>query len=372
MICGRKTILYRYGTERNNQMIETILKNALAQGASDLFILPGAPIQMKIKGQMQALDDRRIMPQESWQLIQEIYEHSSRPIDTLTGTGDDFSFSLPQTGRFRCNAYRQRNSFASVIRIIPFGLPDFRQMHIPEQVIDLSTAKSGMILVTGPAGSGKSTTLACMIEAINTSRPGHIITLEDPIEFIYSHKKCLVSQREIEPDTRDYATALRAALRQTPDTILLGEMRDFSTIQTAVTAAETGQLILSTLHTLGAAKTIDRIIDSFPYGSREQIRVQLSMVLKAVVSQQLVPSEDGTLIPVFEIMIVTPAIANLIREGKIHQIDNVIYSNRASGMRTMDGSLLDLYQQGIISKETAIAYAQDKTMMTRRMSAERV
>ena len=235
------------------------------------------------------------------------------------------------------------------------------------RIMDLYRQQNGMILVTGPAGSGKTTTLACLIDRINQERSGHIITIEDPIEYIHSHGKCLVSQREIELDTESYASALRAALRQTPDVILLGEMRDFETIQTAMTAAETGELLLSTLHTVGAAKTIDRIVDVFPAGQQAQVRVQLSMVLRAVVSQRLLPMIGGGLAPVFEIMIVNPAIQNMIREGKVHQMDNVIYSGGEAGMRTMDSDILKLYQEQKITKETALTYAVNREMMERKL-----
>lgn len=348
--------------------IEQILKESMEKNGSDLFLVPGSEIQIKIKGKMEPIGQEKIMSDQSFELLKQIYAHCQRSMDPLIQNGDDdFSFSYPQIGRFRCNAYKQRNSYAAVIRMVPFGLPDASKMNIPDNVIHLADMKNGMILVTGPAGSGKSTTLACMIDRINQTKSGHIITLEDPIEFVHSHKKCLVSQREIHLDTYDYATALRAALRQTPNTILLGEMRDFDTIQTALTAAETGQLLLSTLHTLGAAKTIDRIIDTFPANQQAQIRVQLSMVLRAVVSQQLLPAQDGSLIPVFEVMIVTPAIANLIREGKIHQIDNAIFSSQDSGMQTMDGALATLVNEGKVAKEIALAYAQDKTMFERKL-----
>lgn len=353
--------------------IEEILEDSLQKGGSDLFIVPGAPIHVKVKGRMEPFGSQPVMPAQSLELISQIYENASRSQETLKQTGDDdFSFSIRNVGRFRCNAYKQRNSYAAVIRIVPFGLPDPKQMRIPQTVIDLARTKNGMILVTGPAGSGKSTTLACLIDEINRTKTGHIITLEDPIEFIHPHKNCLISQREISLDTQDYVSALRAALRQTPNTILLGEMRDFDTIQTALTAAETGQLLLSTLHTLGAAKTIDRIIDTFPANQQAQIRVQLSMVLKAVVSQQLVPGIDGTLVPAFEVMIVTPAIANLIREGKIHQIDNVIFSSQEGGMQTMDNALLALFNAGRITRDSAIAYAQDKTTLSRKLKEKKL
>ena len=348
--------------------VHEILKTGMDMGGSDIFVLPGSPVSLKRGGEIFPITSDRIMPDSSEELIRQIYQLAGRNIEALLEDGDDdFSFSVKGAGRFRCNAYKQRGSLAAVLRIVTFGLPDSERMHIPQAVTDLYRQKNGMILVTGPAGSGKTTTLACLIDRINQKRSGHIITIEDPIEYIHSHQKCLVSQREIDLDTENYATALRAALRQTPDVILLGEMRDFETIQTALTAAETGQLLLSTLHTVGAAKTIDRIVDVFPAGQQAQVRVQLSMVLRAVVSQRLLPVVDGGLEPVFEIMIVTPAIQNMIREGKIHQMDNVIYSGGDLGMRTMDSDILRLYKAGRITKETAVTYAVNPDILGRKL-----
>lgn len=349
--------------------IQEILKKGLDMGGSDIFLIPGSPVSLKQDGEIFPITEERIMPDASRELLQQIYELGGRSMEELLRKGDDdFSFSVQGAGRFRCNAYKQRSSLAAVLRIVTFGLPDSDEMNIPQAVMELYQQRSGMILVTGPAGSGKTTTLACLIDKINRERSGHIITIEDPIEYIHSHRKCLVSQREIELDTENYATALRAALRQTPDVILLGEMRDFETIQTAMTAAETGQLLLSTLHTVGAAKTIDRIVDVFPAGQQAQVRVQLSMVLRAVVSQRLVPLIGGGLAPVFEIMIVNPAIQNMIREGKVHQMDNVIYSGGDVGMQTMDGDIQRLFKEGKITRDTALTYAVNREMMERKLS----
>ncbi len=251
--------------------------------------------------------------------------------------------------------------------MISFSLPDAKEQGIPQQIIDFADFSKGLVLVTGPAGSGKSTTLACVIDHINQTRHEHIITLEDPLEFLHRHNKSIVSQREISVDTVSYVTALRASLRQSPDVILLGEMRDFETIQVAMTAAETGHLIFSTLHTIGAANTIDRIIDVFPPNQQRQIAVQLSMVLQAVISQQLVPTIDGHQVPAFEIMTVTPAIRNMIRDNKIPQIDGMIYSSATPELVSMDASLLKLYKDGTISKDTALTYATNPEMLKRRL-----
>ena len=260
--------------------------------------------------------------------------------------------------RFRVSTYKQRGSLAAVVRIITFNLPNPAEIGIPESVMNLSNYTNGLVLVTGPAGSGKSTTLACLIDRINQTREDHIITLEDPLEYLHRHQKSIVSQREINTDTQSYVGALRAALRQSPDVILLGEMRD----------SETGHLVISTLHTLGASKSIDRIIDVFPPSQQHQIAVQLSMVLKAVVSQQLIPSTSGTLIPAFEMMTVNTAIQNLIRDNKLHQVDGLIYSAPAGGeMFSMDASLLQLYKAGRIDRETALARATNPDMLAKRL-----
>ena len=280
---------------------------------------------------------------------------------------DDFSFALPSLSRFRANVFRQRGSLAAIIRIITFELPDYEKLRIPRTIIDVAKLTKGMVLVTGPAGSGKSTTLACIINEINRTRNAHVITLEDPIEYLHRHDKSVVSQREIGTDTESYVTGLRAALRQAPDVILLGEMRDYETIRTAMTAAETGHLVISTLHTIGAANTIDRIIDSFPPEQQQQIRVQISMVMEGVISQQLLPALDGGVQPAFEIMFFNNAIRNLIRESKIHQIDNVIATSQKEGMVSMDTSLIQMYQKGIISRETAINRSNNSELMEKKI-----
>jgi len=350
--------------------IGEILNMAIQTGGSDVFIIPGSRVCIKSSGAVQPmLQEAVLKPDDTRRLIKQVYDLDGREMERLLEHGDDdFSFSVSGVGRFRCNAYKQRNSLAMVLRIVTLSLPDPKSMHIPKEVLDLSSVKKGLVLVTGPAASGKSTTLACVIDRINTSRHGHIITIEDPIEFIHPHKQSVVSQREIEHDTDSYKSALRAALRQAPDVILLGEMRDFETIQTALTAAETGQLVLSTLHTVGAAKTIDRIIDVFPANQQQQIRVQLSMVLRAVVSQQLLPTLDGSLEPAFEIMLANSAIQNMIRDGKAHQMDNVIFSGSADGMRSMDADIYRLFEAGRISAETARLYAANQEMMQKKLS----
>ena len=353
--------------------ITAILESAVKQSASDIFIISNLPVSFKIDGVVTPQGGQRLTPDDTEQMLRTIYGlQKNRSYESFLEQGDDdFSFSLSGVGRFRVNAYRQRNTLAAVIRTVLFTLPDPKELGIPPQVIDIARKGKGLALVTGVAGCGKSTTLACIIDAINASRSCHIITLEDPVEFIHRHNRAIVSQREIFSDTASYVTALRAALRQSPDVILLGEMRDYETINIAMTAAETGQLVLSSLHTIGAAKTIDRIIDVFPALQQRQIRVQLSLVLQTVVSQQLLPSVDGGLVPAFEIMNVTPAIRNMIREEKVHQIDGAIMSGQQDGMVTMDASILGLYRAGRISAETALNYSTQYDDMARRIQGLR-
>ncbi|MDD3796275.1 MAG: PilT/PilU family type 4a pilus ATPase, partial [Lachnospiraceae bacterium] len=284
--------------------IQEVLKKMTELGASDIFLIAGRPISYKLNQKIGIYGDQRLTPPILDVYIKEIYELARRSgADRLYVTGDDdFSFAIIGYARFRVSTFKQRGSLAAVIRVIAFHLPNAFELGIPDSIIHMGDYGKGLVLVTGAAGSGKSTTLACIIDYINHNKEEHIITLEDPLEFLHSHDKCIVTQREINSDTESYITALRAAMRQSPDVILLGEMRDYETIQVAMTAAETGHLIFSTLHTMGAANTIDRIIDVFPANQQRQISVQLSMVLQAVISQQLVPGVDGGLIPVFEIM----------------------------------------------------------------------
>ena len=342
------------------------LKYAVEHEASDMLIVAGGPVYAKVDGHMCPVNDERLLPPQTEEVVKQIYETAKRPMELFMKThDDDFSFSLPGLARFRVNAFRQRGSMAAVIRIVSFEIPDWQKMGIPQQVIDLAEVDHGMILVTGTAGSGKSTTQACIIDQINRTKDYHIITLEDPIEYLHRNKKSIVSQREIAIDTADYLAALRACLRQAPDVILLGEMRDAETIRTAMTAAETGHTLIATLHTKGAVNTIDRIVDSFPSTQQMQIRVQLAEVLRTVVSQQLLPDVNGGLVPAYEIMHMTGAIRSLIRDNKGHQIDNAIAAGARDGMISMDQSILALYREGKISKETALEYADNPEQLRR-------
>lgn len=348
--------------------VTEFLKRAVEDAASDLFILAGSPVIEKKDRHIVPLMDRHALPEETKQLIAEIYTMANREMENYEKTGDDdFSFAIAGLARFRVNAYRQRGSFAAVIRVVAFEIPDWKELHISEEIMKLSKLTDGLLLVTGTAGSGKSTTQACLIDRINETRESHIVTLEDPIEYLHTHKKSIISQREISIDTEDYISALRACLRQAPDVILMGEMRDAKTIRTAMTAAETGHLVIATLHTKGAVNTIDRILDSFPSEQQGQVRVQLSMVLRTVVSQQLVPSVDGSLIPAFEIMHADYAIRNMIRDNKSHQITNAMIAGGDDGMITMDQYLLGLYEQKRISIDTLLDYCDNPETIKKRI-----
>lgn len=349
-------------------IISEILKTVVQKNASDLFIIVGTPIAYKAEGRMVSIDDNPLKPDDTLTIMQDIYQIARRPMEHLNECGDDdFSFSVAGVSRFRTSVYRQRGTLAAVIRIVRFDLPKPADIGLPDAVLKLADKTKGMVLITGPAGSGKSTTLACMIDRINHTRSAHVITLEDPLEYLHSHNKSIVSQREVHLDTDSYVSALRASLRQAPDVILLGEMRDHETMGVAMTAAETGHLLLSTLHTVGAANSVDRIIDAFPPTQQQQIRVQLAQVLQAVVSQQLIPAVDGGVVPAFEIMIVNTAIRNMIRESKTHQMETVMYSSANEGMLTMDSSLLQLYQSGKITKKDALLYSLNPDTLMRRL-----
>lgn len=346
-----------------------VLSAAVERGASDILIITGLPVSYKIGEHISPVNDEKLLPADTERLVKELYDYDNRDFysNVVANGEDDFSVSLPQLSRFRVNAFKQRGSYSAVIRVVRFDLPDRRKIGIPDTVMEFAQRKKGLVLVTGPAGSGKSTTLACLIDSINSSRNTHIITIEDPIEFLHRHNKSVVTQRELNVDTKSYDAALRAALRQAPDVILLGEMRDYDTIRAAITAAETGHLVISTLHTIGAANTIDRIIDAFPPTQQQQIRLQLSMVLQGVVSQQLVPLIGGGIAPAFEILVVNNAVRNMIRESKAHQIESVIYAGRDEGMVTMDNWLFDMYSKKRITADDCMLFCVNSDQMAKRL-----
>lgn len=350
------------------ESIRTYLQQVVDEKASDLFVIAGKELSMKQDGRIEPIRPDRITQEQSKQLVEELYDLAKRAPDHYLKAGDDdFSVSVPGLARFRINAYRQRGSMAAVIRVVSFGIPDWHGMCIPEEVMKIAQMARGLVLVTGPAGGGKSTTLACIVNEVNRTRNAHIITIEDPIEYLHRNQKSIVSQRELSMDTESYVTALRASLRQAPDVILLGEMRDLDTIQTAMTAAETGHLVISTLHTVGAVNTIDRIIDVFPPAQQQQIRIQLAQVLKTVVSQQLLPTINGGLTPAFEIMHLNSAVRTMVRDSRIHQIDSVIQTSAAEGMIAMDDSILRLYKAGRITAETALHSAMATEQLQKKM-----
>lgn len=348
--------------------MEELLKKAKQMGASDLHITVGVPPILRINGDLRYLDLDKMLPDKTSEIVNSIMTEKQKIYFEKHGELD-FSFSISTVGRFRVNAFKQRGSVAAAFRLVDSVIPDPDKIGLPFSVKQLYNKKRGLILVTGPTGSGKSTTLASLIGEINKNRSSHIITLEDPIEYLHSHNKSIVNQREMGLDSQGYAQALRAVLRQDPDVILVGEMRDLETISIAITAAETGHLVLSTLHTIGAVSTIDRIIDVFPPHQQQQIRIQLSGVLQAVVSQQLIPTKDNMgRVAAFEVLHINQAVKNLIREQKSHQILSVMQTNKKIGMQTMEDAILDLLRMDIITKEDALSFSTDIAGMERRLN----
>lgn len=350
------------------ETIQTYLQRAVDDNSSDLFIIAGQAVSVQKGGEVLPLESQKLTPEDSNALILELYRLAGRSeYQLMAEKDDDFSLSVAGLARFRVNAYRQRGSRAAVIRIVKFGIPDWRQMNIPEDVMKVAEITRGLVLLTGPAGCGKSTTLACIVDAINRTRSAHIITIENPIEYLHQNKKSVVSQRELEVDTDNSLAALRSSLRQSPRVIAIEEMRDLDTIETLLSAAETGRLVISTMYTMGAAGTIDRIIDSFPPSKQQMVRVQLSQVLQAVISQQLLPSTDGGQVPAFEVMHLNNSVRGMIREGRTSQIDTVLQSLPVDGMTGMDESLLRLCKNGQITKETALYAAVNADQLQKKI-----
>lgn len=346
--------------------INTILTQAVEKKCSDIHITVGLPPMVRIDGQLVPLEEYEKMSTEdtralTYSIVQG--DHQTK-LENLGET--DFSYSIPSVGRFRVNAFKQRGSCSLVMRVLASTIPSIDSLGLPKVFKELALKPRGLILVTGPTGSGKSTTLASMIDYINHNRRGHILTLEDPIEYLHKHSRCIVNQREIGDDSHSFSSALRAALREDPDVILVGEMRDLETISIAVSAAETGHLVLSTLHTSGAAQTVDRIIDMFPSNQQQQIRVQLASVLQGVISQQLlrVMGSKGR-VAAFEILLFSDAVRNTIREGKTHQIPSLMQTSLGLGMQSMDYSLAQLVRNRLITLQDAMSYCSDAEMLRR-------
>lgn len=341
-----------------------LLNKTKEMNASDLHLTVGLAPTIRCNGKLIQLGIDKLSSNDLERFSREILQEK---YDEYIEIGEfDTSYSVEGVGRFRINVFKEKNNDAIAIRVIAIKIPTLNELNHPEVLKSIINKKRGLILVTGPTGSGKSTTLAAMINEINNTREEHIITLEDPIEYLHNHNKCIINQREIGRDSKSYNKALKAVLREDPDVILVGEMRDLETISIAITAAETGHLVFSTLHTIGAAKTIERIIDVFPPHQQQQIKIQLASVLKAVVSQQLVETIDGNgRVPSMEIMVTTPGIQNLIREGKTQQIESAVQTGNKYGMRTMDMSLAELCKRGVISQDTAMTYAVDGETLKR-------
>lgn len=339
--------------------IDDLLRDACEKGSSDLHLTVGLPPVVRVDGSLQHLNYTPLTPNDTQRLIYDIL--TTDQIQWFEKTRElDFSYGVAGVGRFRVNVYRQRGSCGAALRAIPDRIPTFEQLGLPPVIAELTRKHSGLILVTGPTGSGKSTTIACMIDAINSERPVHIMTIEDPIEYLHRHNRAMVNQRELNTDTDSFENALRAVLREDPDVILVGEMRDLETIAAALTLAETGHLVFGTLHTRNAPQTVDRVIDVFPPHQQDQIKVQLSNTLEAVIAQQLCPRIGGGRVAAIEIMIATSAVRNLIREGKTYQIYSALETGAQFGMQTMDKVLADLCKAGKITNEEGLARAIDR------------
>ena len=345
--------------------IDDLLELVVGKAGSDLHLAVGVPPVIRVDGELLATSYSVVTPKDSQRMIYDIL--TDEQIQKFENTFElDFSYQLQKVSRFRCNIFRERGTVAGAFRVIPAEIPTIEGLELPAVLGELSERPRGLVLVTGPTGCGKSTTLAAMIGQINRERSVHIITIEDPIEYLHRHDKSIINQRELGEDTKDFSVALRSALREDPDVLLVGEMRDLETMELAIRAAETGHLVFSTVHTINAAQTVDRIVDVFPPNQQEQIRVMLSNNLEAVISQQLLPRARETgRVAVVEVMIASPAIRNLIREAKAHQITSMIQTSGQLGMQTMDQALKDIYVRGVITYEDAMSRAMNPEELKR-------
>lgn len=349
--------------------IDEYLHFAVENKAADIFFQVGSPTHMKIGGAVQPVEEDIMEEEDMLEIFENIYRRAERDMSTFRSTGDDdFSFFVEDLARFRVNVYKAQGTYGSVIRVLTKQIPNFREQHIPDVIMDVANYKSGLILVSGVAGSGKSTTQACIINRINETRGGHIITLEDPIEYVHENKKCLITQRDVSIDSTSFAAALRAALRQAPDVILVGEMRDYETMSIALSAAETGHLVIATIHTAGAALSMDRIIDSFSADQQPQIRTQLGTALDVVISQKLVRGVDGNLYPAYEVMKATTSMKHFIRQGETHKLASALANSREPDMFSMEEYLIKMAKQGIISEDTVYEYSTNIDYVKTRLS----
>ena len=348
-------------------LLDTLIKEALAKGASDIHIAVGRPVTYRVNGELVSMDQKNLTPEDTASLAREIInEDQKKKIEEVGGV--DFGFSFKSEARIRASCYKERGNYSLALRPLPNRFFSFGEIGLSEKIIELLSRPRGLILVTGPTGSGKTTSLATMLNYINETFPKHIITIEDPIEFMHPHKRALMTQREVGEDVLDFSEAVIKALRQDPDVILIGEMRDLATMEAAIRAAETGHLVFATLHTTGAARTVDRIIDVFPSHQQPQIRIQLASTIVAVISQALLPKVDGTgRVAAFEIMISTPAIRNLVREGKTYQIFSEIQTGARYGMKLLDDHLRELYDKGVISYDVMMQAAYEPKELTEKI-----
>lgn len=350
--------------------LRELLEQMVKMGASDLHLTVGAPPVVRIDGKLQRLSEDMLTAESTKKLCYSMLSEKQK-LKFEQNNELDFSFGIESMSRFRCNVFMQRGNVAVVLRRIPYKIMTFEELNLPKVIAEFAVLPRGLVLVTGPTGSGKSTTLAALIDKINKERPVHIITVEDPIEYLHRHQMGLINQREVYADTNSFASALKYALREDPDVVLVGEMRDLETIEAALSISETGHLAFATLHTNSSAESINRIVDSFPANQQEQVRVSLSFSLQAIVSQTLIPRIGGGRVVALEIMVATPAIRALIRDDKVHQMYSMIQSGQKFGMKTMNQSLAELYQGGKIAINDAMNYTQNTDELGEMLSRQK-